>query len=94
LRSVDERHGPHISGNTDAQQRVPADGLRPPLNPGLLLSGCAPGVALTRVAGFRVTSLTHVAAGEIMPAAETQGRYTAPNAVVISRCELHEILAT
>ena len=47
-------------------------------NSGLLLSGRAPGVALTRVAGSLVTSLTHVAAGEMMPAAEAQRRYTAP----------------
>jgi hypothetical protein len=43
-------------------------------NPGLLLTGCAPGVALTRVAGSWVASLTHVAAGETMPAAEAQSR--------------------
>jgi hypothetical protein len=48
-----------------------------PHNPGSLLPGCAPGVALTRVGGSRVSSFTHVAAGEMMPAAEAQSRYAA-----------------
>jgi hypothetical protein len=50
----------------------PADSLPAAslLNRYLELSGCAPGVALTRVASSWVPSLTHVAAGQMMPAAQ------------------------
>ena len=47
-----------------------AGGPRQLHNRCLELSGCAPGVALTRVVGSQITSLTHVAAGEMMPAAQ------------------------
>jgi hypothetical protein len=41
------------------------------------LTGCALAVALTRVVGSLVTSLTHVAAGETMPAAQAPIRWAA-----------------
>ena len=49
-------------------------GFRQAPNAGFLLSGCAPGGVLTRVAGSCEMSLTHSAAGEKSPAAEAQSR--------------------
>jgi hypothetical protein len=46
-------------------------------NAGSLPTGDAPGVALTRLAGSQMTSLTLVAASEIAPAAEAHNRYAA-----------------